>query len=150
MSTSNSVRREHILLPVRQNGFSVGGRIVHPIALPASRYAPNGWEILASTFHKFKSLATTQHIKNRTGHTHQSPTKMKKPTVTVQINRLGKQSSTSAVDRSVSALLVAVGDMLVTIPIDICVGGQSITSKRIHNRKLWLTMSAVSHTPSQV
>lgn len=65
------------------------------------------------------------------------PATMKKRTVTVQINGRDKQSRTSAVDRSVSALLVAVADMLVTIPIDICGGGQSLTSDRINNRKLW-------------
>ncbi|KAL0635428.1 hypothetical protein Q9L58_005636 [Maublancomyces gigas] len=37
---------------------------------------------------------------------------MKKRTVTVQINGLDKQSRTSAVHQSVSALLVAVADML--------------------------------------
>lgn len=62
---------------------------------------------------------------------------MKKRPVTVQINGLGKQSGSSAVDQSVSALLVAVADMLVTIPMIISVGGQLITSERIHNRKLW-------------
>ncbi|KAL0635427.1 hypothetical protein Q9L58_005635 [Maublancomyces gigas] len=53
---------------------------------------------------------------------------MKKRTVTIQICGLDQKSVTPAVDQSVSALLVAVGDMLVTTPIDIC--GQSITSNQ--------------------
>lgn len=78
------------------------------------------------------------------------PATMEKRKVTVQINGLDKQSRTSAVDQSVSALLVAVADLLVTISIDISVGGQSITSERMYNRKPWYTASPMSDLARQV
>lgn len=53
---------------------------------------------------------------------------MEKRTVTIQISDLDEKSGTPAVDQSVSALLVAVGDMLVTTPTDI--RGQSITCNK--------------------